>query len=159
MRHVCDDIAMEQKAIQQQGRASIMDTIQEIQERHGTVKEIERSLHELHQVFLDMAVLVQHQGEHLDDIESHMALANSSVSKGVHHLQVVKNHQKNTQVDQIFMSNCVIIGSGGKVKRSQSSFDPLPMWKWLSFCDRAEAKHFYLFMASLKEELASLKDE
>jgi len=86
-----------QKAIQQQGRATIMDTIQEIQERHGTVKEIERSLHELHQVFLDMAVLVQHQGEHLDDIESHMALASSSVIKGVHHLQVVKNHQKNTR--------------------------------------------------------------
>jgi len=86
-----------QKAIQQQGRATIMDTIQEIQERHGTVKEIERNLQELHQVFLDMALLVQHQGEHLDDIESHMELANSFVGKGVHHLQVVRNHQKNTR--------------------------------------------------------------
>ncbi|KOM39119.1 hypothetical protein LR48_Vigan03g250100 [Vigna angularis] len=113
-----------QKAIQQQGRASIMDTIQEIQERHGTVKEIERSLHELHQVFLDMAVLVQHQGEHLDDIESHMALANSSVIKGVHHLQFSPLF---SEVDQVFMSNCVIIDSGGKVKRCQSSFDLLPV--------------------------------
>ncbi|KAG5043967.1 syntaxin-121-like [Glycine soja] len=86
-----------QKAIQQQGRASVMDTIQEIQERHGTMKEIERSLHELHQVFMDMAVLIQHQGEHLDDIESHVELANSFVSKGVQHLQVVRNHQKNTR--------------------------------------------------------------
>ncbi|KAK7396775.1 hypothetical protein VNO78_17933 [Psophocarpus tetragonolobus] len=86
-----------QKAIQQQGRATIMDTIQEIKERHGTVKEIERNLHELHQVFLDMAVLIQPQGEHLDDIESHVALANSFVNKGVQNLQVVKNHQKNTR--------------------------------------------------------------
>ncbi|KAG5072824.1 hypothetical protein JHK86_008035 [Glycine max] len=86
-----------QKAIQQQGRASVMDTIQEIRERHGTMKEIERSLHELHQVFMDMAVLIQHQGEHLDDIESHVELANSFVSKGVQHLQVVRNHQKNTR--------------------------------------------------------------
>ncbi|TKY61912.1 syntaxin 1B/2/3 [Spatholobus suberectus] len=86
-----------QKAIKQQGRATIMDTIQEIQERHGTVKEIERNLHELHQVFLDMAVLIQPQGEHLDDIESHVALANSFVSKGVQQLQVVQNHKKNTR--------------------------------------------------------------
>ncbi|XP_020228766.1 syntaxin-121 [Cajanus cajan] len=86
-----------QKAIQQQGRASIMDTIQEIQERHGTMKEIERNLHELHQLFLDMAVLIQPQGEQLDDIESHVALANSFVTKGVQQLQVVRNHQKNTR--------------------------------------------------------------
>ncbi|KAG4913601.1 hypothetical protein AAZX31_19G187700 [Glycine max] len=86
-----------QKAIQQQGRATIMDTIQEIQERHDTMKEIERNLHELHQVFMDMAVLIQHQGEHLDNIESHMELANSFVSIGVQHLQVVRSHQKNTR--------------------------------------------------------------
>jgi syntaxin 1B/2/3 len=54
-----------------------MDTIQEIQERHDTVKEIERNLMELHQVFMDMSVLVQSQGEQLDNIESHVARANS----------------------------------------------------------------------------------
>lgn len=86
-----------QKAIQQQGRASVMDTIQEIQERHDTVKEIERNLHELHQVFLDMAVLVQTQGEQLDDIESHVARANSYVRGGVQQLQVARKHQKNTR--------------------------------------------------------------
>ncbi|KAK7337327.1 hypothetical protein VNO77_17893 [Canavalia gladiata] len=83
-----------QKAIQQQGRASIMGTIQEIEERHGTVKEIERSLNELHQVFLDMSVLVQSQGEELDDIEKQVAVADSFVSKGIEQLQVVRDHQK-----------------------------------------------------------------
>jgi len=86
-----------QKAIQQQGRASVMETIQEIQERHDTVKEIERNLNELHQVFLDMAVLVQSQGEQLDDIESHVARANSYVRGGVQQLQVARKHQKNTR--------------------------------------------------------------
>lgn len=52
-----------QKAIQEQGRGRILETIHEIQERHDSVKEIERSLLELHQVFLDMAVLVEAQGE------------------------------------------------------------------------------------------------
>ncbi|KAA8516812.1 hypothetical protein F0562_017078 [Nyssa sinensis] len=59
-----------QKAIQEQGRGRVLDTIMEIQERHDAVKEIERNLKELHQVFLDMAVLVESQGEQIDDIES-----------------------------------------------------------------------------------------
>ncbi|KAE9590098.1 hypothetical protein Lal_00033763 [Lupinus albus] len=86
-----------QKAIQQQGRATIIDTIQEIQERHDSMKEIERNLNELHQVFMDMAVLVQSQGEQLDDIESHVARANSYVRGGVQQLHVARNHQKNTR--------------------------------------------------------------
>ncbi|KAF7818862.1 syntaxin-121-like [Senna tora] len=85
------------KAIQQQGRASVLETINEIQERHDAVREIERNLNELHQLFLDMAVLVKSQGEQLDDIESHMARANSFVKRGVHQLEVVKKNQKNSR--------------------------------------------------------------
>lgn len=86
-----------QKAIQEQGRGKIMDTIIEIQERHEGVKEMERNLKELHQVFLDMAVLVQNQGEQLDDIESQLNRASSFVGTGVRHLVVARKHQKNTR--------------------------------------------------------------
>ncbi|CAK9152963.1 unnamed protein product [Ilex paraguariensis] len=86
-----------QKAIQQQGRGQVMDTILEIQERHDAVKEMEKNLKELHQVFLDMAVLVQSQGEQLDDIESHVNRANSFVTRGAQQLQVARKHQKNTR--------------------------------------------------------------
>ncbi|KAL7250465.1 hypothetical protein ACSBR1_012472 [Camellia fascicularis] len=48
------------KAIQEQGRGQILDTISEIQERHDAVKEIEKNLIELHQVFLDMAEIYLH---------------------------------------------------------------------------------------------------
>ncbi|KAH0764304.1 hypothetical protein KY285_000175 [Solanum tuberosum] len=86
-----------QKAIQEQGRGQVMDTIMEIQERHEAVKEIERNLKELHQVFLDMAVLVESQGEQLDDIESQVNRANSYVRGGAQQLQVARKHQKNTR--------------------------------------------------------------
>lgn len=86
-----------QKAIQEQGRGQVMDTIMEIQERHEAVKEIERNLKELHQVFLDMAVLVESQGEQLDDIESQVNRANSFVRGGAQQLQVARKHQKNTR--------------------------------------------------------------
>ena len=44
--------------------------MQEIQERHSAVKDLERQLLGLHQIFLDMAVLVEAQGEMLDNIET-----------------------------------------------------------------------------------------
>ncbi|KAG9134658.1 hypothetical protein Leryth_000986 [Lithospermum erythrorhizon] len=86
-----------QKAIQEQGRGQVMDTIMEIQERHDAVKELEKNLRELHQIFLDMAVLVQHQGEQLDDIENQVLRANSYVRGGADQLQVARRHQKNTR--------------------------------------------------------------
>jgi hypothetical protein len=48
----------------------ILDTIAEIKERHDAVRDIEKKLLELHQIFLDMAVLVEAQGELLDNIET-----------------------------------------------------------------------------------------
>ncbi|CAN6829829.1 unnamed protein product [Brassica oleracea] len=86
-----------QKAIQEQGRGRILDTINEIQERHDAVKDIEKSLNELHQVFLDMAVLVEHQGEQLEDIESHVKRANSLVRSGADKLVKARFYQKNTR--------------------------------------------------------------
>uniref|UniRef100_A0A5B7BPA5 t-SNARE coiled-coil homology domain-containing protein n=1 Tax=Davidia involucrata TaxID=16924 RepID=A0A5B7BPA5_DAVIN len=86
-----------QKAIQEQGRGQIMDTISEIQERHDAVKEIEKNLIELHQVFLDMAALVEAQGQQLNDIESHVAHASSFVRRGTGQLQEAREYQKSSR--------------------------------------------------------------
>ncbi|KAL2511158.1 Syntaxin [Abeliophyllum distichum] len=86
-----------QKAIQEQGRGQVIDTIMEIQERHDAVKEMEKNLRELHQVFMDMAVLVQDQGEQLNDIDIHVNRANSFVRGGTQQLEVARKRQKNTR--------------------------------------------------------------
>ncbi|XVE66245.1 hypothetical protein DITRI_Ditri08aG0064900 [Diplodiscus trichospermus] len=86
-----------QKAIQEQGRGQILDTISEIQERRDAIKEIEKSLMELHQLFLDMAVLVEAQGHQLNDIESHVAHASSFVMRGTEQLEIAKDYQKNSR--------------------------------------------------------------
>ena len=39
----------------------MLDVLAEIQERNKAVKDLEQSLLELHQIFLDMAVLVEAQ--------------------------------------------------------------------------------------------------
>ncbi|GJZ05123.1 syntaxin-124-like protein [Tanacetum coccineum] len=86
-----------QKAIQDQGRGQIMDTISEIQERHDSVKEIEKNLMELHQIFLDMAALVEAQGQQLNDIESHVSHASSFVHRGTEQLVEARELQKNSR--------------------------------------------------------------
>ncbi|WCJ34175.1 Syntaxin-121 [Euphorbia peplus] len=86
-----------QKAIQEQGRGRVLDTINEIQERHDAVRDMEKNLKDLHQVFLDMAVLVESQGEQLNDIESNMQRASSFVRGGTQQLQTARVLQKNTR--------------------------------------------------------------
>ncbi|GFZ12905.1 syntaxin of plants 125 [Actinidia rufa] len=99
-----------QKAIQDQGRGQILDTISEIQERHDAVKEIEKNLIELHQVFLDMAALVEAQGQQLNNIESHVAHASSFVRRGTGQLQEAREHQKSSR-----KWTCIAIGLGACV--------------------------------------------
>ncbi|GJW15738.1 syntaxin-124-like protein [Tanacetum coccineum] len=86
-----------QKAIQDQGRGQIMDTISEIQERHDAVKDIEKNLIELHQIFLDMEALVEAQGQQLNDIESHVVHASSFVHRGTEQLVEAWEYKKSSR--------------------------------------------------------------
>jgi syntaxin 1B/2/3 len=86
-----------QKAIQEQGRGQVLETIKEIQERHDAVKDIERNLIELHSIFMDMATLVEAQGEQLNNIESHVNKASSFIDRGTQQLKIAKDHQRNTR--------------------------------------------------------------
>lgn len=86
-----------QKAIQEQGRGQVMDTLAEIQERHDAVREVERKLLELQQIFMDMAVLVEAQGDMLDNIESQVSSAVDHVQSGNTALQKAKSLQKSSR--------------------------------------------------------------
>ncbi|KAA8547380.1 hypothetical protein F0562_003756 [Nyssa sinensis] len=66
----------------------------ENKERHEAVMDIQRSLNRLHQVFLDMAVLVESQGEQIDDIEHNVANAGSFISGGTNSFFYAKQMKK-----------------------------------------------------------------
>ncbi|KAF7127259.1 hypothetical protein RHSIM_Rhsim11G0178700 [Rhododendron simsii] len=70
------------------------DLVMENQERHEVLKEIQRSLTELHQVFLDMAVLVETQGEKINDIQENVVSAAAYVSGGTKELVQAKEMKK-----------------------------------------------------------------
>ncbi|XP_077229202.1 syntaxin-132-like [Tasmannia lanceolata] len=86
-----------EKAIQGYGRGQIMDTLAEIQERCDTVKEIEKKLYDLQQMFLDMSVLVEAQGDLFDDIEAQVSKAVDHVHSATKVLQKGKKLQRNTR--------------------------------------------------------------
>uniref|UniRef100_A0A5B7BKZ6 t-SNARE coiled-coil homology domain-containing protein n=1 Tax=Davidia involucrata TaxID=16924 RepID=A0A5B7BKZ6_DAVIN len=70
------------------------DLAMENQERHEALSEIQRSLTELHQVFLDMAVLVETQGEQINNIEQNVANAGAYISGATKELGEAKKMKK-----------------------------------------------------------------
>lgn len=84
-------------AVQQQGRGQVLDTVAEIQERHDAVRDLERKLLELQQIFLDMAVMVDAQGDMINNIETHVSNATNHVRQGVGALQNAKKLQRNSR--------------------------------------------------------------
>ncbi|EXC23124.1 Putative syntaxin-131 [Morus notabilis] len=86
-----------QKAIQESGRGQVLSTLEEIQERHDAVKEIEKKLLDLHQIYMDMAVLVEAQGEIIDNIENQVTNAVDHVQRGNTVLQNAKKLQRNSR--------------------------------------------------------------
>ncbi|OMO84685.1 hypothetical protein CCACVL1_10712 [Corchorus capsularis] len=91
------------RAIQEHGRGKVLETVVEIQDRHDAAKEIEKSLLELHQVFLDMAVMVEAQGEQMDDIEHHVMNARHYVKDASKELNTAKHYQRSSR-------KCMCIG-------------------------------------------------
>ncbi|EAL72628.1 t-SNARE family protein [Dictyostelium discoideum AX4] len=72
-----------------------LNALDYIQERHNDIIKLEQSIKELHQLFLDMAVLVHNQGELLNVIEDNINSAVSDTREGTQNLQEAnKLHKK-----------------------------------------------------------------
>ncbi|KAN0027392.1 hypothetical protein ACTFIU_010339 [Dictyostelium citrinum] len=72
-----------------------LNALDYIQDRHNDIIKLEQSIKELHQLFLDMAVLVHNQGELLNVIEENINSAVSDTREGTQNLQEAnKLHKK-----------------------------------------------------------------
>uniref|UniRef100_A0A0D9VYQ2 t-SNARE coiled-coil homology domain-containing protein n=1 Tax=Leersia perrieri TaxID=77586 RepID=A0A0D9VYQ2_9ORYZ len=90
-------------AVAEHGKGAVLATVNEIQDRHDAAREVERSLLELHQVFLDMALLVESQGEQLDDIELHVNSATTYIKGANKELNKAREYQRGSR-------KCLCIG-------------------------------------------------
>ncbi|KAI9911566.1 hypothetical protein PsorP6_009421 [Peronosclerospora sorghi] len=73
---------------------SITDVFLHCQEKYQDVVKLEQSVAELYQMFLDLAVLVEQQGEVLDQIEYHVRSAAQYVEQGTQDVQIAVKYQK-----------------------------------------------------------------
>lgn len=70
------------------------ESLEENRQRHEAVKDIQKSLVELHQVFLDMAVMVEAQSENLNNIEQNVVNAAADIRGGTKELDRAKQMKR-----------------------------------------------------------------
>ncbi|KAF6002274.1 hypothetical protein CCYA_CCYA11G3030 [Cyanidiococcus yangmingshanensis] len=68
--------------------------IADLEMRNREIAALEESIRELHQMFLDLSVLVESQGELIDQIESNVQSTRKSVKQGVKNLQRARGLQR-----------------------------------------------------------------
>ncbi|KAJ3346663.1 hypothetical protein HDU91_006980, partial [Kappamyces sp. JEL0680] len=71
--------------------------LEDIQNKHREVMKIEKSILELQQLFMDMAVLVAAQGEVIDQIAVHIESAVNDTEAGVKDLKNAVEIQKRSR--------------------------------------------------------------
>lgn len=98
-----------QEALMTQGRGQALDTLAEIRERQQAVHELERSLLELHQIFLDMAVLVEAQGGLIEDIAVQVGKAKGYIVSGTQQVERAVSIQRNTRKWMCCSIVCLLI--------------------------------------------------
>merc|ERR1712190_314776 len=77
--------------------ALLLDEVQRIQEKHRDIQRLEASIADLAQMFQEMAVLVDAQGEMLDAIEVHVHKTKGYTAKAEQQLIKTRKTQHNTQ--------------------------------------------------------------
>lgn len=68
----------------------IQNTVDDIQKKYKDILRLEQNVNELFELFQELAVLIQAQGEMLDNIEANLEDANDYVEKAEMQLQHAK---------------------------------------------------------------------
>lgn len=84
-------------------------TLADIEARHADIIKLENSIRELHDMFMDMAMLVESQGEMIDRIEFHVSGALEYVEEAVKDTKKAMEYQRKARRKQICIIFCVLI--------------------------------------------------
>ena len=81
----------------------------DIEARHADLMKLETSIKELHHMFLDMAMLVEGQGELMDRIEYQVELARDYVDQGTRELKQAVKTQETIRKKKTMIVVCLTI--------------------------------------------------
>ncbi|XP_035918751.1 syntaxin-1A isoform X2 [Anopheles stephensi] len=84
-------------------------TLADIEARHADIIKLENSIRELHDMFMDMAMLVESQGEMIDRIEYHVEHAMDYVQTATQDTKKALKYQSKARRKKIWVALCVLI--------------------------------------------------
>ncbi|XP_025157026.1 syntaxin isoform X3 [Harpegnathos saltator] len=84
-------------------------TLADIEARHADIIKLENSIRELHDMFMDMAMLVESQGEMVDCIEYCVNQTSDHVGQARGELIKAEEYQTKSRKKMIFITICVLI--------------------------------------------------
>ncbi|KAK1124609.1 Syntaxin-1A [Melipona bicolor] len=84
-------------------------TLADIEARHADIIKLENSIRELHDMFMDMAMLVESQGEMIDRIEYHVEHAVDYVQTATQDTKKALKYQSKARRKMIFIVICLLI--------------------------------------------------
>ncbi|VVC92680.1 unnamed protein product [Leptidea sinapis] len=84
-------------------------TLADIEARHADIIKLETSIRELHDMFMDMAMLVESQGELIDRIEHHVSEATEYVETGGGELVQAHMWARKARKKKVFLVICLSV--------------------------------------------------
>ncbi|XP_058066778.1 syntaxin-1A isoform X3 [Anopheles bellator] len=84
-------------------------TLADIEARHADIIKLENSIRELHDMFMDMAMLVESQGEMIDRIEYHVEHAMDYVQTATQDTKKALKYQSKARRKKILIAVCLLI--------------------------------------------------
>ncbi|XP_021927509.1 syntaxin isoform X5 [Zootermopsis nevadensis] len=84
-------------------------TLADIEARHADIIKLENSIRELHDMFMDMAMLVENQGELVDRIEYHVASSGDAVVAARGNLIIAEDYRHKARKKKILIIICLLI--------------------------------------------------
>merc|ERR1712241_610207 len=89
--------------------AAAKQTLADIEARHADIIKLETSIKELHDMFMDMAMLVESQGEMIDRIEYHVEHAVYYVQTATQDTKKALKYQSKARRKKIMMLLCLVV--------------------------------------------------
>ena len=85
-------------------------TLNDIENRHEMFQNLEKSITELHEMFIDIATLVEAQGEMINRIDVHITNATDYTDRAMNDTKKALEYAQAARRKKIMMLLCVVIG-------------------------------------------------
>jgi len=104
-----DDLEANMQQQQQQQQQHIETNEAVLRERERGIAQLNHSVQEVSEIFQDLALLVNEQGQQIDNIQSNIESAGTNVDRGVQELSRAARHQRRTRSRMCLIAICVLV--------------------------------------------------